>query len=835
MVPDRGSLCRKQARPGLGLWALAAGVGQVALWPRLPFDAGIAGMAGVCVLVVGALVVLGVVPAPGRIRWALYRFVLPFLLGTCWGLSSNHQSLSQRLPLPLHGADFKVRVQLSSLPQKSPATFSFGPKPRSVTGYLDARFRARVLEASAPGLVGQDLLLGWYRADSTTLRDLAAGSHWQMTVRLKRPRGSANPHTFDYEAWLLQQGIYATGYVRDQDGAPQFLTPGTGLNAVREALRAQIHRRGLDHQALIGALLLGDKTGLDAENQALLQRTGTAHLLAISGLHVGMVAGCFFMLGGLIGRLLGLTGWRYAQNPLLLAGVAALLAAAGYTLVSGAPLSAQRALIMTAVGILALLSRRRISADLAYALALAAVLLLQPLAVLNAGFWLSFVAVGVLILRFQGRSGSSHSGALNRLLDWGRGAMQSQWAILVGLLLPSVLIFSGISVSGLVLNLIAIPWLGLLILPAVLLGAAVPLAPLKTALWQFSDWQLGCLMDFLQWADRVLPGWQSLPVPGVALAGMLAISCLCLLLPRGVPGRHLGWCLLPVVAVGLLPWQRPVAPYFQLTVLDVGQGLAVAAETERHTLVFDSGADSAGGWSGGSSVAAPYLIGQGRQSLDALVVSHGDRDHAGGVAGLLQRLPARRLIGPGRLPHRLAAIDHATGFPGASPCIAGNRETFGELSLTWLWPRSGAMSGEENDHSCVGLLAWRGARILLTGDISSRVESQLQALYPDFAPIDVLVAPHHGSRTSSSAGFIQWARPGKVIFSAGFRHHFGHPHPEVVERYASRKVQQFNTAETGGITFSWSSIARAPDTQCARSAPKFWLSVDHHGGLAPCE
>ncbi|MBN8431689.1 DNA internalization-related competence protein ComEC/Rec2 [Microbulbifer salipaludis] len=848
--------------PG-ALWACAVGIGQVAFWPRLP---GTADLAGGALLALGAMSLLALTSRnrAHRGRWQIpvVGILLPFLLGTCWGLQWNHRALEQRLPPELHGTDHDVRVELMSLVHRSPAASRFGPPAALPSGYQDARFRARIIHTDDPRLHNRTLQLGWYRVAPADAARLTTGSRWQMRVRLKEPRGSVNPHTFDYEAWLLEQGLFATGYVRDRDQLPVHIAAGSGVGALRDALRRQLSHQtaegaGYTQASLIRALLLGDRSGIDTPTKTLLQRTGTAHLLAISGLHVGMVAGAFFLFGWFFGRLFGaFTGGRWC-SPLTIAGFAALSGALGYTLISGAPLSAQRALLMTAVAMVALLCRRRMDGQLTLALAVCGVLLWQPLAVLNAGFWLSFIAVGALLLRFQGRlnagvggtpvetsarpAGAGKGGARRLaqvLCTWLVNGVRSQWAIFLGLLVPSVLIFHGISLSGLLINLVAIPWVGLSILPLILLGALCPLLPLKTLLWTLADLQLSWLLALFGWLDGLAPGWQVLPVPGPWVTVLLVLSALALLLPKGVPGRGLGLLCFPVIAVGATPWQRPAPATFELSVLDVGQGLAVTATTAQHTVIFDTGASTARGWSAGAGIVAPYLRARGRPSVDGLIVSHGDRDHAGGAAGVMAMLAVDQLFAPGRLGQRLSAqaAADATGPPplviGTQPCVAGSSVQFGELAVRWMWPLSPALNGEENDHSCVGLLTWRDTRVLLTGDISRRVEARLAALYPDFAPVDVLVAPHHGSRTSSSPALLAWAAPQRVVFSAGYRHHFGHPHPQVVSRYRALGAQLFNTAELGAVEFQWREQDDAPSVQCARGVAKFWRASD--GGASAC-
>ncbi|MFC6923730.1 DNA internalization-related competence protein ComEC/Rec2 [Microbulbifer taiwanensis] len=760
-----------------------------------------------------------------RRRTRLLPPLIAALVGAGWALHHNHQALAERLPLDAYGGDFLLELQVVSLPEIRIASFGLGDRSRATSLRFSARVLAPVGASPSPGMEGQLLDLTWYRVDPQVRQQLRAGSRWLLPLRLKRPRGSINPHGFDYEGWLLQRGVYATGYVRPQDHRPRYLGDTPGLPALRQWLRDRLTALPVRRSELLCALLLGDRSGLSSGDRQLLRETGTAHLLAISGLHVGMVTGFFLLLGKLLGRLVGLaTG----ATPRGLAVFLALAGSLAYTLLAGAPLSARRALAMTWVLLLAWQWRRRIGAGLAYSLALALVLTLQPLAFFGAGFWLSFVAVGALLLGFSGRlriggwaGGEGQRG--RQLLAGGAGLLRSQWLVAIGLVLPSLVFFSGFSPGGLLLNLVAIPWLGFAILPPLMLGT------LLTGTWvgdwcsRFAGWQLDLLMDFLEAGRGALPAWQVLGPPAdLVVLCLAALGVLLLLLPAGLPGRRLGWLFLLPPLLPFLPHANGTADSLRLTVLDVGQGLAVVLRTPQQRLLYDTGPLSGSGWSAGSQIIAPYLLGEGVPALDTVIVSHGDMDHAGGFAGLSETLPLGRTVAPGQLAGRLRGISGGR----VSQCLAGNDVTLGDLRLQWLWPDIRGLSGEENDHSCVVLIDWRGVRILLTGDISSQVERQLSSRYPDLAPVDLLIAPHHGSRSSSSPALVDWAKPRQVIFSAGFRHHFGHPHPDVVRRYSASGAQLFNTADSGALEFTWRNGDRLPTIDAARSAGRFWY-VDH--------
>ncbi|MFA0792513.1 DNA internalization-related competence protein ComEC/Rec2 [Microbulbifer echini] len=806
------------------LWVFSLSMVAVGLLPTLP---------ELWVMLGGYLAVLLSLLTLCRNRTLLVLLCVS-MFGALWALISNQAALEQRLPITAQGTDQLLTVEVVSLPEEKPAR---GNDWQRSLG-RDIRFQARVQETGrGPIKAGSLLYLTWYRVDKDVLARLRGNSHWVLPVRLKRPRGSVNPHTFDYEGWLLQRRVYATGYVRTRDLKPQWLRQGSGLSFVRDHLRGVIQSLPIDHHALVAALLLGDRSGLSNTDREMLRQTGTAHLLAISGLHVGMVAGFFLFVGQLLARFLGvLVGISPRWLPLLLA----LTGTLAYTLLAGAPLSAQRALLMIWVLLLAWHWRRRVGAGLAFSVALALVLLIQPLAFFGVGFWLSFSAVAALLLGFSGRQATRPEGsarlsgeAANKLSGLSKrwpsffvSLLRSQWLVTLGLILPSVVYFSGYSTGGILLNLLAIPWLGLLILPALMLGALLVGSSLGHWCFKFADWQLDLLMTMLARAEQFLPSWQALTPPQTS--SLLFVSALCVLLlvlPRGLPGRYLGWLF-------LLPLLQPLLPVsvveqrqgLTFTALDVGQGLALSLHSPEGRLVFDTGPVSSSGWSAGNAIVAPYLSGSGVKVIDALIVSHGDRDHAGGVKGLLQALPSTRLYAPGQLGQKLAGTFNIP----TEPCVAGESISFGELSVRWLWPLQREIDGEENDHSCVALVEWRHVRILLSGDISRSVERRLRQLYPEQGPVDLLVAPHHGSKTSSSQTLLTWAKPERVIFSAGFRHHFGHPHADVVARYRAMEAQIFNTAQSGAIEFFWHDEASEPVIKLGRSAPRFWYA-DHNG------
>jgi competence protein ComEC len=527
----------------------------------------------------------------------------------------------------------------------------------------------------------------------------------------------------------------------------------------------------------VRALVLGDRSGLDPERWEVLTRTGTNHLIAISGLHVGIVAGFLFFL----------CRWAWSRSARLslmvaaprAAAVAALAGAVAYSALAGFAVSTQRALVMLAVLLGAVLLSRTIRPASGIALALIAVLALDPQAVLSYGFWLSFGAVAALLFALGQRLGAGGPWS-----KWGR----AQWAVALGLLPLLLLLFGRASLIAPVVNLIAVPLFSLVLLPAVLVASLLGLVPgLEMPLVYMSrvlEWGFGLLeaASGWTWAAATI-SWRPVWVWVAAFAGAVV-----LLSPRGLPGRWLGiMLLLP------LPLVRPGIPgqgeaWFSL--LDVGQGLAAVVRTRHHTLVYDTGPAFPSGFNTGSAVVAPYLRHQGVDGIDLLVISHGDRDHAGGLVGLGDRIPVGEIISgePGEIPGGAARA-----------CLAGARWRWDGVQLAILHPDAAGREG--NDASCVLKVSTRGASVLLTGDIGVGVEAGLVAAGPEPLRSTLLVAAHHGSNTSTGMEFLEAVAPRFLLYTSGFANRFGFPAEAVQERAAAHGAVQLDTASAGSIEF----------------------------------
>jgi competence protein ComEC len=617
--------------------------------------------------------------------------------------------------------------------------------------------------------------LNWYRR----VPPLRAGERWQLTVRLKAPHGLANPGGFDYERWLFARGFRATGYVRTDDGnrrcgaAPAFSVPG-----VRQ--QASLYLRQLDQpasqRALLRALAIGDRAGMSAQQWAMLRQTGTSHLLAISGLHVGLVAGLVFFAVERLWRRIGAARWFASPRA---AALTAMLVSLLYALLSGFQVPAQRALIMVWAGMLSILLTGRLRAWPVLGLALWLVLLCEPLSVLGAGFWLSFGAVALIFYLTGGRHG--RSGRLARTLV-------VQLGLVTGLTPLLWVWFQQASWVAAPANLVAIPWVGFLVVPVVLAGLL--LIPISHAAADLMFTLAGVSVDgvatFLRLLDiGSLAQW---PAPPLGPAGLTlsALGVLVLLLPAGTGLRILAALMLvPVVAVAP---SRPAQGDVWMTLLDVGQGLAVVVESRRHVLVYDTGPAFPGGLDSGASVVVPFLRRRGYRSVDRLVISHGDNDHRGGGPSLSRAMPVFSLHSG-----EPQAVNWAyTRACRAEPAWQWDGVRFEYLTTGTAW--------QGNNASCVlKITAADGRSLLLPGDIEQAAENELLSSASARLRATVLVAPHHGSATSSSAGFLAAVDPSRVLFPTGYRNRFGFPAGAVTARYAAAGIRSLNTATAGAV------------------------------------
>jgi competence protein ComEC len=848
--------------PGVVLGGFVMGV-ALQLQQRVLWDTSLYASIGAVTALAGIVALLAVKPWLAR---SLAAFVLALVAGfALTGLRAAFFQAGALAPA-LEGKDIEVTGRVLAMPQRSEDA---------------VRFRFAIDSARMDGravVIPAQVYLGWYAgfggrdpvpvpldaddpdaaASPAALlalqrqpQDLHAGDHWRMTVRLKAPHGNSNPHGFDYELWLWEQGLQATGYVRagTRDPAPQLITSSWRhpVERARQHMRDAVYARVSDRQmaGVVAALLVGDQNAIERADWDVFRATGVAHLMSISGLHITMFAWLAAQAVGWLWRRS--VRWTPAFCLALPAATAAawggLLLAAGYALFSGWGVPAQRTVWMLTAMVLLRQSGKRWPWPQVWLLAMAVVVALDPWALLQAGFWLSFVAVGVLFAAgpAQGKdsdltnNGSAiNSGAADArgirtgdqndryssaiLAFWpvwlfsvaksvGRAARE-QWVVTLALAPLSLLLFNQVSLVGLLANGLAIPWVTLVVTPLTMLGVLWP------PVWDLAASAVAVLMGFLQWLARWPLASISVAAPPLwcAVAGAAGGLLLAMRLPwhwrvLGVP------LILPV-----LLWQplRPAAGEFELIAADVGQGNALVVRTATHTLVYDTGPRFSRESDAGHRVLVPLLRALGER-VDTLMLSHRDSDHIGGAPAVLAMQPQAALLSSIEDGHELQALRPSTR------CVAGQRWTWDSVDFDVLHPalQDYDLAVKSNGMSCVLRISNGRRSALLAGDIELPQERQLVISGANLQA-DVLLVPHHGSKTSSSGDFLDAVRPGVALAQAGYRNRFGHPAPPVLERYRERGIELFASPVCGAAR--WRSELPA-QVDCQRQvAMRYW----HH-------
>lgn len=758
----------------------------------------------------------------------IYRrayWLVALLAGFGWGIFAGHQFLGQQLDEALTGQELRVSGVITDLPESNDQRLRFNLSIRS----------ASIGEATIPKLHSfpTKIQLSWYngynKSDAVELPNIVVGQEWQFNVRLKRPRGFANPAGFDYHAWLLRQGVGATGYVVSSDENVQVQSGADGLGA-REWInwqRQQLQQWILTHsnsteRGILIALLIGDSSYVEKEQWDRMQRTGTSHLIAISGLHVGFLALFGFYVGLIIGKLIQLV-W-HSCPALVIAWCMAIGCASFYSALAGFNIPTVRTLIMLSVFYGTCLRHRSARVGDIFCCALALVVIIDPLAAYDMGFWLSFGAVALLLFYFSGRYVVKSDGDYWRgfsASNIATGFIRSQWVMFIGLLIPLSLLVSSVSLVAPIANAVAIPLITFLVVPLVLTSAA-----LQGVYPAFSDLLLNTAGLAMEWLKVILQAMldaagqlASIVIafsPGVSL--LIAFSCLLLLLPKGLVHRVIGWSGLVLgVWLGVI---SPVAqqPDLKISIMDVGQGTAVVVQVKDKTLVYDTGPRYTDSFDAGGAILAPYLFSQAIDKVDMLVVSHSDMDHAGGLNSFLEKVDAKRIV-MGDIENTQVNLTASTSMEN---CHQQHVWQWHQVSFEFL-PATITRRTNDNNRSCVLLISYANQSILLPGDIETRVENQLLAeqKLPDH--LTLLLAAHHGSRTSSSARFVSSTTPEFVVYSAGHRSQHGHPHPLVRKRFQAVGSREFNTADSGALVFEWSDGKPVNIIEYRKAQHRYWF------------
>lgn len=741
--------------------------------------------------------------AADRLRTLAWCAAIALLAFSLTGLRAVWQS-AQALAPELERQDVQVVGVVAAMPQVHEAGVRFVFDVEQA--WRDGR----------PAELPPRLVVGWYSGFwlpgelQRQPLEIVAGERWRFTLRLKAPHGNVNPHGFDYELWLWEQGVGATATVRAtaRDAPPQRIEatwqhPVEQLRQrVRDAIVATVTDRRL--AGVVAALAVGDQRSIDRADWDMFRATGVAHLLSVSGLHITMFAWLAVRgVGAAWRRSARLCLWQPAPQAAL---VCACVLAAGYALLSGWGLPAQRTVWMLVLVSALRLAGLRWPWPQVWLTALGLLALLDPWGLLQPGFWLSFVAVGVLFasgpaqlapLKYRGGT------VLVRLF----AMVREQWWITLALAPLTLLLFGQISLIGLAANLLAIPWVTLLVTPLALLGM------LWAPLWQPAAWAVDALLRVLQQFAGVPWAVWSAPAPAAWASALAVFGGLWLAL-------RLPWALRLLAVPLMLPallWQppRPAPGEFELLALDVGQGNAVLVRTANHALLYDAGPRYSREADAGHRVITPLLRALGER-LDVLMLSHGDTDHVGGAAAVLAQHPQVRLSSSIAPDHPLSQLRDV------QPCRGGQRWSWDAVEFEVLHPDASQPAQERgaNAYSCVlRIRAGSGRSALLAGDIERAQEEQLVAQGLR-GPLDWLLVPHHGSKTSSADVLLDALQPALAVVQAGHGNRFGHPAPSVTERYQARAIPVVNTAQCGAL--SWAS-GRPHDWTCERArAPRYW-------------
>jgi competence protein ComEC len=741
--------------------------------------------------------------APPRPRAALaLACVAAAALGFSYAGWRAQWRLADALPYADEGRDVRVTGIVASLPVRLERGVRF-------------EFEAEQHEAGVS--VPQRLLLGWYVPGEP----VRPGERWSLTVRLRRPHGAMNPGGFDFEAWMLERNLRASGYVRDTPAEPprrlqaMVWTPQTAIERMRAWLRDRLlaHVREQRYGGVLVALVLGDQRAIADTDWTLFNRTGIAHLVSISGLHITMIAA---LVGGIVAAVWRRVPALLQRAPAQSAGIlTAVVAAFGYALLAGWGVPAQRTVLMLATVAAAWLARRRVGPLAALALAAASVCLVDPWAVTAAGFWLSFGAVAAIVWAVHGRPVQRGRFGLGTL----KTAARVQLAVTLALIPATVLLFQQVSLVAPIANAIAIPTVSWVVTPLALIGAAAaslpaPLAGLAAPALIAADAVFTAVAAALSALSA--PGWAALavPAPPLMVVGAAIAGVAWLLAPPGWPVRALG--AVAMLPLFVWPGERPAPGALWVTALDVGQGSAVVLETRDSVWLYDAGPRYSQDSDAGERVVLPFLRGRGIDVVDGIVVSHLDQDHSGGAPAILRGIEVRRRVSSIPAHHAaLAGMD-------VEKCVAGMRLTSGALRLRVLHPTASDYQRRlsTNAMSCVIEAQLGNITLLLTGDIPAREEGALVGREPGLRARWLMV-PHHGSRSSSGDEFLGTVRPQIAVAQAGYRNRFGHPDPQVLARYSSYGIDLVRTDHSGAAQWRF-----GPDSTEFRSwravAVRYW-------------
>ena len=740
---------------------------------------------------------IAVISLPFLPRYLRNTFLI--LLGFLWALLRAHWVLDVALPNEVQGKDVLVTGVVASIPleDKRKRRFEFDVETM-LFNHSKVKFTSKIR-------------LSWYKTRNTNKHqsEIKAGQRWQFWLRLKQPHGFMNPGGFDYESWLYQKKIRATGYVRINAKKKQFAkkisdaASGYSMLVLRQNLYIQLNSitSQKNYAGILIALAMGERSGITPQQWDVFRATGTSHLVAISGLHIGLLAGFIFF----ITRRL----WPYCGSAALVlaapraAALMSMLVAIFYAALSGFAVPSQRALIMICIVMFSIFSLRKVQSSQVLSLAMLGVLLLDPVAVLSAGFWLSFSAVTIISIAALGRLKFDESWKV-----WGR----LQWRISLALIPLLVFLFQQASIVSPITNLFAIPIISFLVVPFVLFASSFSfLTPeLSTVIFSFTNNILSVLWWILSYlADTPISEWHGVK-PDLVSLSLASLGFFLLLAPKGWPAKNFGFFLLiPLLWPNTLSLKEGEA---EMTLLDVGQGLAAVIQTKQHTMVFDTGPKFSKSFDTGAAVVIPFIRQKNIKKLDMLIVSHKDNDHSGGLESIQKEI-------------EIVKLKASYNEKGSEDCRSGQRWIWDGVLFEMLNPDESINYKKRNNASCVLRVSAGKDSILLSADIEKKAEKQLVLRYAEGLESTYLVAPHHGSKTSSSKKILEAVNPKYVLIPVGFRNRYRMPHASVIQRYNDRSVSIIETYNSGAISLKvgQKTTIKRPN-QYRKESQKYWNS-----------
>jgi competence protein ComEC len=827
----------------LAITAFIAGGSLLLFLPQVP-DYWLPICAGITIV---AISVLLVVQKTSRLC-QIACIVLAFALGFAWNAHYAENRLRNILAKELEGRELLIQGRVAALPQSKSdgAKFAFAIDSASIGKEVLDKFP-------------ENIYLSWQPAwrNPEEIPEIIPGQRWRFKVKLKRPYGSLNPFTFDFERWTFHQNFGASGSVKSGqlllESDIGFTEFELRMELARWILRNKILRMlpaDSQYSGVLIALVMGDQNAIDQDDWYVFNATGIGHLISISGLHVTMLAG--------VGASLSAWIWRRRSLPLFIpvskfAAISGFLTAFIYAWLAGFQIPAQRTMYMVGVVAFALWTGRNPRSFDIWWWALFFVLVIDPMAPYTPGFWLSFGAVAAILYGMGNSAGllGIPTGKefevhwTQRLVEALREACRVQAVVTLALLPLTFYWFYQTSVVSPLANAFAIPLVSYVVTPLAIAGALLPefigrwlLLPAHASmdyLAQLLHWMAGWKWSVV-WSRQ--PEWWILILSSVGIIYVIRPGVLCDTWRSRVISLCISMALLSPLGNSILR-ESISSGEFRATIFDIGQGTAVLIETATKTLLYDTGPIQGKKDDAGQRILLPYFRGRGIDRIDRMVISHSDSDHVGGAATLLKHIEFEAMMGS--LPSDNPLLHNLKSkYVPSIPCRFGQHWAWDGVEFFVWHPHEDTNfeikhSGKPNEMSCVLEVRNQSTSLWLTGDVEKQGETEMVERLDQLA-LDsigdrelIFMAPHHGSKTSSSEALLKRLKPDQAFAQNGYRNRYGHPHPTVVERYASLGIPFTQTPETGAQIWRFSGLGKATFEHWRLGQRRLW----HRDAIGP--